>query len=136
MSPPLTDAQLNELLEEIPSLTGRPRQLQELSGGLTNRNVKVTTDDGVYVARCTDTATNMLGIDRDREYHNTKAAADAKIAAAKAEADAKPAEPKKSGGGQVVCGRAGCQEVKPGCRAVSPGGSAPHQNGGEIILCN
>ena len=49
--------------------------------------------------------------------------------------DAKP-EPKKSGGGQVVCGRAGCQEVKPGCRADSPGGSAPHQNGGEIIVCN
>ena len=49
MSPPLTDAQLNELLEEIPVLAGRPRQLQELSGGLTNRNVKVTTADGMYV---------------------------------------------------------------------------------------
>ncbi len=64
-----------------PSLAGRPRQLQELSGGLTNRNVKVTTADGVYVARCTDTATNMLGIDRDREYHNTKAAAEAGVGA-------------------------------------------------------
>ena len=50
-------------------------------------------------------------------------------------AEAKP-EPKKGGGGQVVCGRSGCQEVKPGCRAVSPGGSAAHQNGGEVILCN
>src|ERR1700755_3669219 len=77
MSLTLTDAQLNELFEEIPALAGRPRQLQELSGGLTNRNVKVTTADGVYVARCTDTATNMLGIDRDREHYNTKAAAEA-----------------------------------------------------------
>ena len=81
MSPPLTDAQLNELFEEIPILAGRPRQLQELSGGLTNRNVKITTPDGMYVARCTDTATNMLGIDRDREYHNTKAAAKAGVGA-------------------------------------------------------
>ena len=81
MSPPLTDAQLNELFEEIPILAGRPRQLQELSGGLTNRNVKITTPDGMYVARCTDTATNMLGIDRDREYYNTKAAEQAGVGA-------------------------------------------------------
>ncbi len=81
MSPPLTDAHLNELFEEIPILAGRPRQLQELSGGLTNRNVKITTPDGMYVARCTDTATNMLGIDRDREYYNTKAAEQAGVGA-------------------------------------------------------
>ena len=56
MSSPPTDAQLNDLLEELPALAGRPRQLEELSGGLTNRNVKITTPDGVYVARCTDTA--------------------------------------------------------------------------------
>ena len=59
MSPPLTDDQLNELFEEIPVLAGLPRQLDELSGGLTNRNIKITTPDGIYVARCTDTATNM-----------------------------------------------------------------------------
>ena len=81
MSSPPTDAQLNDLLEELPALAGRPRQLAELSGGLTNRNVKITTSDGVYVARCTDAATNMLGIDRDREYHNTKAAAEAGVGA-------------------------------------------------------
>ena len=82
MSPPLTDVQLDELLEEFAVLAGRPRQLQELSGGLTNRNVKVTTADGIYVARCcADAATNMLGIDRDREHHNTKAAAEAGVGA-------------------------------------------------------
>lgn len=77
----LTDAQLNELFDEIPVLGGRPRQLDELSGGLTNRNVKITTPDGVFVARCTDTATGMLGIDRDREHHNTVAAAEAGVGA-------------------------------------------------------
>ena len=81
MSLLLTDAQLNELFEEIPALAGRPRELQELSGGLTNRNVKITTPDGVYVARCTDTATNMLGIDRDREHYNSKAAEQAGVGA-------------------------------------------------------
>jgi thiamine kinase-like enzyme len=78
---PLTDAQLNQLLEEIPAVAGRPRQLQELSGGLTNRNVKVSTPDAVYVARCTDTSSNLLGIDRDEEYHNTKMAEQAGVGA-------------------------------------------------------
>ena len=81
MSLVFTDAQLNDLFEEIPALAGRPRELQELSGGLTNRNVKITTPDGIYVARCTDTATNMLGIDRDREHYNSKAAEHAGVGA-------------------------------------------------------
>jgi thiamine kinase-like enzyme len=81
MSSPLTDARLDALLDELPVLAGRQRRLEELSGGLTNRNVKITTSEGVYVARCTDTATNMLGIDRDREHYNTKAAAEAGVGA-------------------------------------------------------
>jgi thiamine kinase-like enzyme len=81
MSSPSNDAELNELLEDIPVLAGRPRRLEELSGGLTNRNVKVTTPDGVYVARCADTARNFLEIDRDQEYYNTKAAEQAGVGA-------------------------------------------------------
>jgi thiamine kinase-like enzyme len=73
--------QLNELFEEFPALAGRPRELQELSGGLTNRNVKITTPNAVFVARCTDTSTNMLDIDRDQECHNTRAAAAAGVGA-------------------------------------------------------
>jgi thiamine kinase-like enzyme len=78
---PLTDTQLNTLLDEIPAVAGRPRQLEELSGGLTNRNVKVTTPGGVYVARCTDTSRNFLGIDRDAELYNSKAAEQAGVGA-------------------------------------------------------
>jgi thiamine kinase-like enzyme len=77
----LTDAQLNELFGQIPVLAGRPRQLQELSGGLTNRNVKITTPDGVYVARCNDATRNLLGIDRDQEHYNSKAAEQAGVGA-------------------------------------------------------
>ena len=81
MSFPLTDAALNTLLDEMPAVARRPRQLEELSGGLTNRNVKVTTPDGVYVARCTDTSRNFLGIDREAELYNTKAAERAGVGA-------------------------------------------------------
>ena len=77
----LNDSALNALLDEFPVLAGRPRQLQELSGGLTNRNVKVIAPDAVYVARCTSTTCNLLGIDRDEELYNTKAAEQAGVGA-------------------------------------------------------
>ena len=78
---PSSDAQLDAALEHIPALAGRPRQLEELSGGLTNRNVKITTPDAIYVARCTGAATNLLAIDRDAEYHNSVAAERAGVGA-------------------------------------------------------
>lgn len=74
MSSPLTDQRLDALFEQIELLAGRPRTLENLSGGLTNRNVKITTPDGVYVARCVDNRRNLLGIDRNREHANTVAA--------------------------------------------------------------
>ena len=81
MSFSLNDAQLDDRFEQIPVLAGLPRQLEELSGGLTNRNVKVTTPDGVYVARCCDTTSNLLGIDREQEHFNTRAAEQAGVGA-------------------------------------------------------
>jgi thiamine kinase-like enzyme len=81
MSPRLTDEQLDTLFDQIPLLAGQPRTLVYLSGGLTNRNVKVTTAGGVYVARCVDTGANLLGIDRDNEYHNSCAAERAGVGA-------------------------------------------------------
>lgn len=77
----LTDDQLDRLFDQIPALAGRPRQCRDLSGGLTNRNVLVTIPDGTYVARCTDTERNLLGIDRDQEHHNTRAAEHAGVGA-------------------------------------------------------
>jgi thiamine kinase-like enzyme len=77
----LTDAQLDAMLDELPALAGQERRLENLSGGLTNRNVKVTTAAGVYVARCCDTSSNLLGIDRDQEHYNSRAAAEAGVGA-------------------------------------------------------
>ena len=70
----LGDAALDALLDELPLLAGQPRAVQDLPGGLTNRNVKITTAGGVYVARCSDTSGDLLGIDRDAEFHNSVAA--------------------------------------------------------------
>ena len=69
------------LLEQLPALAGRPRRLEELPGGLTNRNIKVTTPSGVYVARCSEPGANLLHIDRDNEFHNSRAAEQAGVGA-------------------------------------------------------
>ena len=79
--PFLSDSELDALLEQLPALAGRPRRLEELSGGLTNRNVKITTPTGAYVARCSVNAQNLLGIDRDNEFYNSRAAAEAGVGA-------------------------------------------------------
>jgi thiamine kinase-like enzyme len=67
---------LEDRLGEIPALAG-PRLVEELSGGLTNVNLKVTTQDGAYVARCFCGDADLLGIDRDAEHLNTRAAFEA-----------------------------------------------------------
>jgi hypothetical protein len=51
-----------------------------LPGGLTNRNYKVTTPDGAYVARVWSQG-DMLAINRDHEHHNSVAAAQAGVGA-------------------------------------------------------
>jgi thiamine kinase-like enzyme len=68
-------ADLGALLDRVPSLSGSPRRVQRLAGGLTNRNYKVSTPDGTFVARVFVTGTELLAIDRDAEYRNTAAAA-------------------------------------------------------------
>jgi len=76
----LSDAQLDDKLAQIPALAG-PREVEVLSGGLTNRNVKVSTPNGVFVARCSDDNAEALDIDRDAEHANTRAAAEAGVGA-------------------------------------------------------
>jgi thiamine kinase-like enzyme len=77
----LTDEQLGQVFDQIPVLAGRPRLVEDLPGGLTNRNVKVTTPDGTFVARCTGTEPNKLHIDRTAEHANSCAAEHAGVGA-------------------------------------------------------
>ncbi|MDO9379785.1 MAG: choline/ethanolamine kinase family protein [Nocardioidaceae bacterium] len=79
---PVVDrATYEERLEQLAALAGRSRHVEELSGGLTNLNLKVTTPDGVFVARCGRSDTELLGIDRDAEHHNSVAAASVGVGA-------------------------------------------------------
>ena len=77
----LTEAELHALFAQIPALAAEPRVLEDLSGGLTNRNVKVTTPAGMFVARCSDPAASELAIDRIAEHHNSVAAEQAGVGA-------------------------------------------------------
>lgn len=49
--------------------------VSELSGGLTNRNLRVQTPTGDYVARISSNKSALLSIDRRAEYENSKIAA-------------------------------------------------------------
>ncbi|PZG15367.1 choline kinase family protein [Nonomuraea aridisoli] len=70
-----------EVLDRIPRLSGVPRSVEELPGGLTNRNYKVTTPTGSYVVRVWASDGSLLGIDRDAEHLNSVAAARAGVGA-------------------------------------------------------
>jgi thiamine kinase-like enzyme len=66
---------VHALFDQVPSLAGSPRSVQQLPGGLTNRNYKVGTPGGTFVARVFSRGSELLAINRDNEYLNTAAAA-------------------------------------------------------------
>ena len=68
-------------LDAVECLRGRERAVEELSGGLTNVNLKVTTDDASVVVRIAQAGSELLAIDREAEYENSKAAAEAGVGA-------------------------------------------------------
>lgn len=52
-----------------------PIKVEALTGGITNRNYKVTTREGTYVARVSSPDSALLAIDREAEHRNSAAAA-------------------------------------------------------------
>jgi len=82
----IVPAALGENLGRLAILAGRSWSVSELPGGLTNVNLRVTTDDGLepaldVVVRCSQGDPGLLGIDREAEHLNTAAAADAGVGA-------------------------------------------------------
>lgn len=74
------EATFGNLLNKVPLLSNRSA-LRELSGGITNRNLKVTTPQRDYVVRISSNGSDLLSIDRDAEFANSSFAADIGIGA-------------------------------------------------------
>jgi len=71
----------NQVLDQIDWLRGTPYDVEELTGGLTNVNLKVTHPGGVCVVRVAQPGSDLLAIDHDHEHHNSVAAAAAGVGA-------------------------------------------------------
>ena len=60
---------ISSILQRIPQFaSAKSPEIKELSGGITNKNYKITVDDGSYVLRLGGNETKYLGIDRKIEY--------------------------------------------------------------------
>ncbi len=68
-------------LDAVDCLRGRERAVEELPGGLTNLNLKVTTSDATVVVRISQPGSELLSIDRRAEHLNSRAAAEAGVGA-------------------------------------------------------
>ena len=69
------EEEFGALLNKVPRLNNR-RSLTELSGGITNRNLKVELPNGYCVARISSNSSELLSIDRESEYLNSKLASE------------------------------------------------------------
>lgn len=60
---------LSPILQRIPELSrARNLEIEELTGGITNKNYKITADGECFVLRLGGNETEYLGIDRRQEY--------------------------------------------------------------------
>src|SRR5690349_20517639 len=60
---------LSPIVQRIPQLSrARTLEIEELSGGITNKNYKITADGECFVLRLGGNETQYLGIDRKNEY--------------------------------------------------------------------
>ena len=71
---------IEEAVAKIDDWRGKNISIQPLSGGLTNSNYKVEVEGTPYFVRVPGESTELLAIDRNNEYHNTKAAAEVGVA--------------------------------------------------------
>ncbi len=70
---------VEEAVSKIEDWKGKDIDIQPLSGGLTNSNFKAIVDGTPYFIRVPGESTELLAIDRNNEYHNSKAAAQAGV---------------------------------------------------------
>lgn len=66
---------LETILARVPQWVGKDLRSSPLTGGLTNRNIRVEVEGETFVLRLAGDKTSLLGIDRPNEYAATRAAA-------------------------------------------------------------
>ena len=71
---------IEEIAARVDEWKGQNISIDQLSGGLTNTNYKITVNGKPYFVRVPGASTDLLAIDRNNEYHNTRAAATAGVA--------------------------------------------------------
>lgn len=64
---------LDQALAQLPALTGE-REVTELPGGLTNHNYRVRTATQDVVVRISPSTTDLLAVNREHEWLNSRAA--------------------------------------------------------------
>ena len=70
---------IKEVIQKIDDWRGRQAEIQEMTGGLTNKNYRVEVEGQSYFVRIPGASTELLAVDRDSEYHSSKAAAAAGV---------------------------------------------------------
>ena len=70
---------IEEVVKQIDDWKERNVSIHPLAGGLTNTNFKVEVDGVPYFVRVPGESTELLAIDRNNEYHNSKAASEAGV---------------------------------------------------------
>ena len=70
---------IEEVVDKIPEWEDKKISIAPLSGGLTNSNFKVEVDGNPYFVRVPGESTELLAINRENEYHNSKAAFEAGV---------------------------------------------------------
>ena len=70
---------IEDAVSKIEDWKGKNISIQPLSGGLTNTNYKVEVDRVPYFVRVPGESTELLAVDRQNEYFNSKAAAEAGV---------------------------------------------------------
>jgi thiamine kinase-like enzyme len=72
---------IDDILPRVEQLSGADRVVSELPGGLTNTNYKIEVGGHSYVVRVSSKDAGLLAIDRENEYVNSVAAAEAGVGA-------------------------------------------------------
>jgi len=72
---------IEEVVARIAEWRGRATAIRSLPKGITNANYRVDVGDEAFVVRIPGVGTDLLGIDRVNEHHNTRIAAALGLAA-------------------------------------------------------